>query len=124
MSKHPIAEQQVVLKLPGMDDVPVSRDVQFAAGVSANLRMDVYRPAEITETRLPAVVLVTGSCRAAGEVHRPVGSNWIPRIVQNQGGWRSVKEIGISTGKGHGIDREGARMPRRSVGGRGGRWGE
>lgn len=68
MSKTSITEQPLVLTLPGMNEIPVQHDLVYARDESRELTMDVYRPADATSTRLPAVVLVTGYPDPAGRL--------------------------------------------------------
>jgi dienelactone hydrolase len=60
MSKHPIAEQRLVVRAPGTDNVLVARNVPLGDDRTIGLRMDLYRPAGAPDARLPAVVFVTG----------------------------------------------------------------
>jgi acetyl esterase/lipase len=49
----------VVLRVPGMDEVDVRRDVVYGEREDARLAMDVYRPTHATDA-LPGVLLVHG----------------------------------------------------------------
>ena len=66
MTKNPITEQRLVLRVPGTDDVVVDRDVPFGGGASGNLRMDIYRPSAEETAPLPVLVFVTGYSDAGG----------------------------------------------------------
>ncbi len=56
-----ITRKTVVLRLPGMDEVRVRRDLEYAAGASFPLTFDLYTPPSIdASVRLPAVLLVAG----------------------------------------------------------------
>lgn len=62
MSENPIARQRVVLEFPGMEDVPVARNMAYrdsGEGRSPST-FDVYRPAKTSAAPLPAVLFVTG----------------------------------------------------------------
>lgn len=52
--------REVVLRVPGMDTVDVTRDVPYGMVPAPHRRMDVYRPPGSPAVPLPAVVLVTG----------------------------------------------------------------
>jgi hypothetical protein len=55
-----IAKKRVVFALPGMDALPVRRDLTFRSTSGASLLMDVYYPSLSTDKRLPLVLLATG----------------------------------------------------------------
>jgi acetyl esterase/lipase len=56
-----ISKMEVVYRIPGMDDVKVRRDVEYAATEAGALTMDVYYPpGSDAEARTPAVVFVAG----------------------------------------------------------------
>jgi hypothetical protein len=56
-----IARKQIVYRLPGMDDVPVRRDIVYKTGANGALLMDVYYPPGATPgTLVPVVVIVLG----------------------------------------------------------------
>lgn len=57
-TRHPITEQAVVYRIPGMDEVTIRQDVEYAGG----LTMDLYYPPDAKDgEQFPAVVFVTGS---------------------------------------------------------------
>jgi len=60
MSRHPITQHRLVVQIPEMDRVSVDRDMPFGREPSDALRFDVYRPALVTQSQLPAVIFVTG----------------------------------------------------------------
>lgn len=60
MTKNPIAERPLVLKAPGMNDIPVQHDIVYARAPSRELTMDLYRPPQDTITPLAAIILATG----------------------------------------------------------------
>lgn len=60
MTRHPMTLREVVLGLPGMDDVDVRQGLPYAGADAPGRRMDVYRPTAASSEPLPAVVLVTG----------------------------------------------------------------
>ena len=63
--RHPITKQAVVYQIPGMDDVAVRQDVEYADG----LTMDLYYPPDAKGgEQFPAVVFVTGSPDAGFQV--------------------------------------------------------
>jgi fermentation-respiration switch protein FrsA (DUF1100 family) len=56
-NRHPITKQAVVYRIPGMDEVTVRQDVEYADA----LTMDLYYPPDTKSgDRLPAVIFVTG----------------------------------------------------------------
>jgi hypothetical protein len=56
-----IAKKRVVYTLDGMEDVKIHRDVEYYAGGTGVLTMDLYYPREAKEgVPLPAVVMVAG----------------------------------------------------------------
>jgi dienelactone hydrolase len=56
-----LLNDRVVLRLPGMDDVQVQRDLEWTAADGTTLRMDLFKPkGSTTATRLPVVVFVNG----------------------------------------------------------------
>jgi acetyl esterase/lipase len=66
MADNPLAKQPVVLELPGMDRVAVTRDLPYGSG--PRRRLDVYRPPEAGSAPLPAVVFVSGYADAGAEI--------------------------------------------------------
>lgn len=60
ISLERIAQQTVVLRLPGMDEVEVTRDVVYRPTAAGDLTMDLYRPPGAGDARLPAVVFISG----------------------------------------------------------------
>ncbi len=61
MARHEITYRRVIYELPGMPDVPVRREIEYAHTAAGPLTMDVYRPpAAAADRRLPAVVIVGG----------------------------------------------------------------
>ena len=56
-----VARKQIVYRIPGMDDVPVRRDIVYKTTADGALLMDLYYPAPATPgTRVPLVVIVLG----------------------------------------------------------------
>jgi hypothetical protein len=56
-----VARKQVVFRIPGMDDVPVRRDVVYKTSADGPLLMDVYYPpAGASSGPVPLVVIVLG----------------------------------------------------------------
>jgi hypothetical protein len=56
-----VARKQVVYRIPGMDDVPVRRNIVYQTTADGPLLMDIYYPPDATpETRVPLVVIVLG----------------------------------------------------------------
>src|SRR5262245_9743580 len=56
-----VARKQVVYRIPGMDDVPVRRDIAYKTTGGGALLMDVYYPPAATAgTPVPAVAIVLG----------------------------------------------------------------
>jgi hypothetical protein len=56
-----VARKRVVYRIPGMDDVPVRRDVVYKTTADGALLMDIYYPPAATPaTRVPLVVIVLG----------------------------------------------------------------
>jgi len=56
-----VARKQVVYRIPGMDAVPVRRDIVYQTTANGPLLMDVYYPPVATpETRVPLVMIVLG----------------------------------------------------------------
>lgn len=56
-----VSKRGVVYRLPRADAVSVRRDLEFRASDSGTLALDIYRPPDSEdETRLPAVVFVSG----------------------------------------------------------------
>lgn len=56
-----ISKKTVVCRIPGADEVEVSRDVEYHAGDAGALKMDIYHPPDWRrEARTPAVVIVAG----------------------------------------------------------------
>ncbi len=63
--RHPITEQAVVYRIPGMDDVITRQDVEYADG----LTLDLYYPPDAKGgEQFPAVVFVTGSPDAGFQI--------------------------------------------------------
>lgn len=59
--KNPITSKNVVLRLPGMDEVRVLRDLPCPSEDGGDLAVDLYLPAGVDEgERRPAVILVLG----------------------------------------------------------------
>ncbi|MBZ5536741.1 MAG: alpha/beta hydrolase [Acidobacteriia bacterium] len=55
------AKKRVLYQIPGMDTVPIRRDVEYRATEAGVLTMDIYYPTEATSgLRTPAVVFVSG----------------------------------------------------------------
>ncbi len=80
MSKNSIAEQPLVLALPGMNEIRVQRDVVYARGQSCDLTLDLYRPPGAAPA-LPAVILVTGYPDAEGQLKLMTSSNDWARLI-------------------------------------------
>ena len=59
-SREEIAKKTVVLRLPGMDEAEVKRDVVYRRDEAGDLTLDLYRPPGAGNARLPAVVFVSG----------------------------------------------------------------
>jgi dienelactone hydrolase len=56
-----VARKQIVYRIPGMDDVPIRRDIVYQTTAGGPLLMDIYYPPGVTpETRVPLVVIVLG----------------------------------------------------------------
>jgi hypothetical protein len=56
-----VARKRVVYRIPGMDDVPVRRDVVYKTTADGALLMNIYYPPAATpETPVPLVVIVLG----------------------------------------------------------------
>jgi hypothetical protein len=55
-----ITKKTVVLRLPGMDEVKVRRDIEYQADASAPLTFDLYTPPGHDAAPLPVVVSVAG----------------------------------------------------------------
>lgn len=56
-----ISKRTVACRIPGTDEVKVSRDVEYHAGDAGALTMDIYHPPDWRRgTRTPAVVIVAG----------------------------------------------------------------
>jgi hypothetical protein len=56
-----ISKKRVVYQLPGMDSVPIRRDVEYRKTRAGALTMDLYYPFDLkSEARAPAVVIVAG----------------------------------------------------------------
>lgn len=53
--------QRMLLVLPGMEEAEVRKDLVYKADGDLALHMDVYRPREAGEARLPAVIFVSGN---------------------------------------------------------------
>jgi hypothetical protein len=63
--RHPIAEQAAIYRIPGMDDVIIRHDIEYANG----LTMDLYYPPDAKSgVQLPGIVFVTGSPDAGFQV--------------------------------------------------------
>jgi dienelactone hydrolase len=61
MTPEEIAKKEVVYSIPGMDEVRVSRDVEYSATGEGSLTADIYYPPDAQSgSRLPAVVFVAG----------------------------------------------------------------
>jgi len=60
MTRHPITTQRLIVQIPEMDRVTVTRDIPFGGDGTGKLRFDVYRPVEMAQPGLPAVVFVMG----------------------------------------------------------------
>jgi hypothetical protein len=63
-----IAKKRVVYALPGMDALPVRRDLNFRSTSGASLLMDVYYPPLSAERPLPLVLLATAYSDPAARV--------------------------------------------------------
>ncbi len=56
-----ISKKRVVYRIPGMENVKVSRDVEYSATGAGPLTMDIYYPRGAkTQAKIPAVVIVAG----------------------------------------------------------------
>ena len=59
--QNDITKRRVVYQIPGMDAVPIRRDVEYRATDSGGLTMDIYYPPDRKSgSRIPAVVFVSG----------------------------------------------------------------
>lgn len=56
--RHPITLKKMVLRIEGMESVTLERDLEYASSGAGPLVMDVYRPANPSNGRLPPVVLI------------------------------------------------------------------
>jgi dienelactone hydrolase len=66
MTKHPITEQRLVVEIPQTNRVSVEREIPFGREISEDLRFDIYRPAQHTQSELPAVIFVVGFSDVGG----------------------------------------------------------
>ncbi|MBX7187151.1 MAG: alpha/beta hydrolase [Vicinamibacteria bacterium] len=61
LPQNPITSKKAVLRLPGMDEVRVLRDLPWPSGDGGDLALDVYLPADLEAgEQRPAVILVLG----------------------------------------------------------------
>ena len=59
--RHEITKKRVVYQIPGMDAVPVRRDLEYQVTDVGVLTMDLYYPPDSQrEARIPAIVFVVG----------------------------------------------------------------
>jgi hypothetical protein len=80
-----VARKQVVYRIPGMDDVPVRRDIVYKTAASGPLLMDVYYPpGAISQTMVPVVPIVLGypDPQSGGRMFGPLTS-WARLIAMN-----------------------------------------
>jgi len=60
-SSRPAAGKRIVYQIPGMERVPVRRDLTYKTVEDVELKMDVYYPANLPSGAYrPAVILVPG----------------------------------------------------------------
>jgi hypothetical protein len=70
--RHPITFKPVTYRIPGMESVPVRRDVQYASGRSGPLTFDIYHPpGAVSDQHAPVVLLIIGYPDAGPR--RPLG---------------------------------------------------
>ena len=68
---------RVVYSVPGMDRVKVDRDISYKQIGSTQLKMDVYRPPDLSGTNLrPAVILIHGGYLPAGLPAKALPKEW------------------------------------------------
>jgi dienelactone hydrolase len=61
MTPEEIAKKEVVYSIPGMDEVKVTREVEYRATDEGSLAADIYYPPDAQSgARLPAIVFVAG----------------------------------------------------------------
>jgi hypothetical protein len=80
-----VARKQVVYRIPGMDDVPVRRDIVYKTAASGPLLMDVYYPPGATsQTMVPVVPIVLGypDPQSGGRMFGPLTS-WARLIAMS-----------------------------------------
>ena len=59
--QNDITKKRVVYQIPGMDAVPIRRDVEYRAADAGVLTMDIYYPPDWESgAGIPAVVFVSG----------------------------------------------------------------
>ena len=55
-----IAKKRVVLRLPGMDALPVRRDLTYRSTSGSSLPVDIYYPSSATTHRAPVILAPLG----------------------------------------------------------------
>jgi len=80
-----VARKQVVYRIPGMDDVPVRRDIAYKTTAAGALLMDIYYPpAAVPGTRVPLAVIILGypDPQSGGRMFGPLTS-WARLIAMS-----------------------------------------
>ena len=80
-----VARKQVVYRIPGMDDVPVRREIAYKTSEGGPLLIDIYYPPATTPgTRVPLVVIVLGypDPQSGGRMFGPLTS-WARLIAMS-----------------------------------------
>ncbi|HEY6967695.1 MAG TPA: hypothetical protein VJA94_00585, partial [Candidatus Angelobacter sp.] len=68
---------RLVYSVPGMDRVKVDRDISYKQIDATQLKMDVYRPPDLSETNLrPAVIFVHGGYLPADVPVKALPKEW------------------------------------------------
>jgi hypothetical protein len=58
--EHQVTAQELVYRVPGMDQVKVRRDIPFRRADAGDLTLDLYYPPDLREAARPAVVFING----------------------------------------------------------------
>jgi hypothetical protein len=80
-----VARKQVVYRIPGMDDVPVRREIAYKTTAAGALLMDIHYPPAVTPgTRVPLVVIILGfpDPQSGGRMFGPLTS-WARLIAMS-----------------------------------------
>jgi hypothetical protein len=80
-----VAQKQVVYRIPGMDDVPVRREIAYKTTADGALLMDIYYPpATAPGARVPLAVIILGypDPESSGRMFGPLTS-WARLIAMS-----------------------------------------